>query len=73
MRRNHELEHGVICEHCGTHCNKYEYKSIAHLQPVVGSTTGCRKTINRFNLCSNCYNEYMQFMSDFCGGKRHAN
>lgn len=72
MREKHELPKGVLCEHCGTHCDKEEYKSIVHLEPVVESTTGSRRTINRFNLCNDCYNKYMKFMDNFCGGRKYV-
>lgn len=65
MRDKHELEHGIICESCGKHCKKGDYISIKHVAPIIEDTTGRNKTIDRFNFCNKCYNNYMKFMKNF--------
>ena len=73
MRRRHETERGVICEHCNRHVFKGEYIRINHLVPIIADTTGKYESVGRYNLCNRCYSEYAEFMNRFCifGKNKH--
>lgn len=65
MRTQHELNKGVICEKCLYIANKGEYKRINVLESITNDTTGRYKTINRINLCNQCYKDMEELMHNF--------
>lgn len=65
MRKKHELEHGVICEHCLHIIKNKNYKRINTLIAIKSDTTGRFKTIDRVNLCDQCYETYKNLISEF--------
>ena len=66
MRRQHELDSGVICEKCLHIVTKKNYKRITVNEPVVSDTTGRFKVVYRINLCNQCYDEYIKLVDEFC-------
>lgn len=70
MRRQHELESGVICEKCLRIVTKKDYKRITTIEPIASSTTGLTKTVYRINLCNQCYDKYSKLVDEFCDRKR---
>jgi len=69
MRERHELERGVICERCLDTAYKKQYTRIQYTKPVIDSSTGESKNINRINLCNKCFEEYKIMMEAFTGRK----
>lgn len=68
MRENHELERGIICEKCLNHATKEKgYTRVNFTKPIKEDSTGKTKSINRINLCDNCYNELIKLIEEFTG------
>ena len=65
MRNSHELEKGIICEHCGDHVFKGNYIRIVYEKPITNDSTGKSRRIGRANLCNSCYTIYDKFMKEF--------
>ena len=70
MRRQHELNRGVICEKCLHIVTKTDYKRITTNEPIVSDSTGMFKVVCRINLCNNCYDKYAKLVDEFCSRQR---
>jgi len=65
MRRQHELERGIVCEKCRKIAHKGFYKRIKVETAITTSTTGENKVIYRMNLCDSCYDQYCSIILKF--------
>lgn len=68
MRKAHELDKGIVCEKCGKITYKGKYIAVMHIKSVELDSTGRRETIDRFNLCDECYKIYRKLIYRFMNG-----